>query len=284
MFGPPGSGKSLLAKSLLSILPDLNEEEFLEVNRIYSLCGLLEGSLLNTRPFRNPYQHISIPALLGGGSQLNPGEITLAHRGILFLDELTQFKTQAIEMLRQPLEDGSIEIIHTNQRMVYPANFTLVAASNPCPCGFLASQKQCLCSEFELQRYRSRISGPILDRLDLTLRVDPLKNLEQNDQQKVESSALVKARVERAVAWQEKRYANTQFLDNSSLTSQAVLYFCSITAEAKKALDDLASKQKFSTRAYFKIFKIARTIADLDQIEFIQKEHLLQALNFRDFF
>lgn len=284
MFGPPGSGKSLLAKALLSILPDLSEEEFLEVNRIYSLCGLLKGSLLSGRPFRAPYQHISIPALLGGGAQLNPGEITLAHRGILFLDELTQFKNQAIEMLRQPMEDGLIEITHASRRITYPANFTLLAASNPCSCGFLGSQKQCLCSEFELHRYRSRFSGPILDRLDLTLRVDPLKDMKEMKQQKSESSTVVKLRVERAVAWQKKRYIKTSFLDNSSLSSQAVLHFCSISSEAKKALDDLANKQKFSTRTYFKIFKVARTIADLEQVKVIQKEHLLQALNFRDFF
>lgn len=284
MFGPPGSGKSLLAKSLLSILPALSEEEFLEVNRIYSLCGLLKGSLLSSRPFRTPYQHISIAALLGGGAQLSPGEITLAHRGVLFLDEFTQFKPQAIEMLRQPLEDGLIEIIHSNQRRTYPANFTLIAASNPCPCGFLGSQKLCRCSEFELQHYRSRFSGPILDRLDLTLRIDPLEKIKSTNLQNTESSALVRVRVNQAVAWQVKRYAQTSFLDNSSLTSQAVLHFCSISSLAKKALDDLANKQKFSTRTYFKIFKVARTIADLEQVEVIQKEHLLQALNFRDFF
>jgi magnesium chelatase family protein len=284
MFGQPGSGKSLLAKALISILPALSEEEFLEVNRIYSLCGLLKGSLLSKRPFRTPYQHISIAALLGGGAQLSPGEITLAHRGVLFLDEFTQFKSQAIEMLRQPLENGSIEIIHSNQRRTYPADFTLLAASNPCPCGFLGSQKLCRCSEFELQRYRSRFSGPILDRIDLTLRVDPLENLKEASQQATEISAVVRARVQQAVAWQVKRYANTSFLDNSSLTPQAVLDFCLISPRAKKALDEFANRQKFSTRSYFKIFKVARTIADLAQVQVIQKEHLLQALNFRDFF
>lgn len=283
MFGSPGSGKSLLAQALLSILPDLSEEEFLEVNRIYSLCGLLQNSLLSSRPFRSPHQSISQIALIGGGFYQTPGEISLAHRGILFLDEFAEFKHQLIEMLRQPLETGLIEINRGKQRCIYPANFTLVAASNPCPCGFAGSKHKCRCSEYELQRYRSRFSGPILDRIDLMLRIEAIE-IKEMAENKAESSLQIKKRVERAVALQRQRYVKTAFLNNSNLDSQAVLHFCEISTEAKKILDLMASHQKLSTRGYFKIFKVARTIADLAEKKTIQKEDVLEAFNFRDFF
>ncbi|AKM81591.1 MAG: hypothetical protein UT13_C0001G0631 [Candidatus Pacebacteria bacterium GW2011_GWF2_38_9] len=283
MFGSPGSGKSLLAQALLSILPDLSEEEFLEVNRIYSLCGLLQNSLLSSRPFRSPHQSISQIALIGGGFYQTPGEISLAHRGILFLDEFAEFKHQLIEMLRQPLETGLIEINRGKQRCIYPANFTLVAASNPCPCGFAGSKHKCRCSEYDLQRYRSRFSGPILDRIDLMLRIEAIE-IKEMVENRAESSLQIKKRVERAVALQRQRYAKTAFLNNSNLDSQAVLHFCEISTEAKKILDLMASHQKLSTRGYFKLFKVARTIADLAEKKTIQKEDVLEAFNFRDFF
>ncbi len=284
MFGSPGSGKSLLAQALLSILPDLSEEEFLEVNRIYSICGLLKGSLLNTRPFRSPHQSISQLALIGGGFYQTPGEISLAHRGILFLDEFAEFKHQLIEMLRQPLETGLIEVNQGNQRCLYPADFTLVAASNPCPCGFAGSSKhRCRCSEYDLKRYQSRFSGPILDRIDLMLHVEAVEitDIETNH---AESSSSIKERVLQAVALQKKRYLKTPFRDNANLSSQAVTDFCQIDSSAKKILDLMANHKKLSTRGYFKLFKVARTIADLAATEVIQKEHVLEAFNFRDFF
>jgi len=283
MFGSPGSGKSLLAQALLSILPDLSEEEFLEVNRIYSLCGLLQNSLLSSRPFRSPHQSISQIALIGGGFYQNPGEISLAHRGILFLDEFAEFKHQLVEMLRQPLEAGLIEINRGKQRCVYPANFTLVAASNPCPCGFAGSKHKCRCSEYDLQRYRSRFSGPILDRIDLMLRIEAIE-IKEMAENKAESSLQIKKRVEQAVALQRQRYAQTAFLNNSNLDSQAVIHFCEISTKAKQMLDLMASHQKLSTRGYFKLFKVARTIADLAEKKMIQKEDVLEAFNFRDFF
>lgn len=288
LFGPPGSGKSLLAHSLLSILPDLNEAEFLEVNKIYSLCGLLNNTLLNTRPFRAPHQSISQTALIGGGLLGIPGEISLAHRGILFLDEFAQFKPQLLEMLRQPLETGQIVFSYAKQHCLYPARFTLVAASNPCPCGFAGSQHPCRCSEYDLHRYRAKFSGPILDRIDLMLRVDslPIKQLEQAllSSSKASNSVILKLRVEKARQKQRQRYLKTTFNTNADLDSQAVLHFCQIDETAYKLLNTMANYKKVSARSYFKLFKVAQTIADLEEAKIIHKEQVLQAFSFRDFF
>lgn len=284
MFGSPGSGKSLLSQALLSILPDLSEEEFLEVNRIYSICGLLQGSLLTKRPFRAPHQSISQLALLGGGFYQTPGEISLAHRGILFLDEFSEFKHQLIEMLRQPLETGLIEISRASKRCVYPANFTLVAASNPCPCGFAGSNRQkCRCSDYEIQRFRSRFSGPILDRIDLMLRVEEMA-LSDLPKTQAESSAKIKERVMTALKYQNQRYKGSVFRRNADLNAKAIFQFSQIDSEAESTLNLMANYRKLSTRAYLKIFKVARTIADLSQAKTINKEHVLEAFSFRDFF
>lgn len=283
MFGSPGSGKSLLAQALLSILPDLNEAEFLEINRIYSLCGLLKNSLLTRRPFRAPHQSIAKVALIGGGFYQTPGEISLAHRGILFLDEFAQFKHQLIEMLRQPLETGVIEISGGKQRCVYPANFSLVAASNPCPCGFAGSQQPCRCTPHDLKRYQARFSGPILDRIDLMLRIEAVE-ISALASKTAESSSLVKKRVTEAVNLAQKRYLNTPYRSNAQLDSQAVFALCQIEAEAKRTLDLMANYKKLSTRGYFKLIKVARTIADLNQKKVIQKEDVLEAFSYRDFF
>lgn len=283
MFGSPGSGKSLLAQALLSILPDLSETEFLEINRIYSLCGLLKNSLLTRRPFRSPHQSISKVALIGGGFYQAPGEISLAHRGVLFLDEFGEFKHQLIEMLRQPLETGLIEISGGKSRCIYPANFSLVAASNPCPCGFAGSQQPCRCTPYDLKRYQARFSGPILDRIDLMLRIEAVEVSALATNQ-AESSSLVKKRVTEAVNLQQKRYLGTIYSSNAELDSQAVLAFCQMDSEAKKMLDLMANYKKLSTRGYFKLIKVARTIADLKQKMAIQKEEVLEAFAFRDFF
>jgi len=283
MFGSPGSGKSLLAQALLSILPDLNEEEFLEINRIYSLCGLLKNSLLAHRPFRSPHQSISKTALIGGGFYQTPGEISLAHRGILFLDEFAEFKHQLIEMLRQPLETGVIEISGGKQRCIYPANFSLVAASNPCPCGFAGSQQTCRCTPHDLKRYQARFSGPILDRIDLMLRIEAVE-ISVLATKQTENSSSIKKRVMEAVNLQQKRYLNTPYSSNADLDSQAVFTLCQIETEAKKMLDLMANYKKLSTRGYFKLIKVARTIADLGQKQTIQKEDILEAFGYRDFF
>lgn len=283
LFGAPGSGKSLLAEALLSILPDLSETEFLEINRIYSLCGLLQNSLLTHRPFRSPHQSIAKVALIGGGFYQTPGEISLAHRGILFLDEFAQFKHQLIEMLRQPLETGVIEISGGKQRCVYPANFCLVAASNPCPCGFAGSQQPCRCTPHDLKRYQARFSGPILDRIDLMMRIETVE-IAALASKAAESSQAVKKRVTAAVNLAQKRYLATPYSNNADLDSQAVLALCQIETEAKQMLDLMANYKKLSTRAYFKLFKVARTIADLAQKNTIQKTDVLEAFSYRDFF
>jgi len=283
MFGEPGAGKSLLARALQSILPDLNEREFLEVNRIYSLCGLIKESLLTKRPFRAPHQSITQLGLIGGGPQHLLGEITLAHRGILFLDEFAEFKPGLIEMLRQPLETGQIELRRAKQQLLYPSDFTLLAASNPCPCGFAGSAKACRCSEFDQKRYQARFSGPILDRIDLSLRIEPVQIAELGSNQTTENSSSIKARVKLARKIQEQRYGKLG-LSNSRLYSQAVLELCQIHSEAKKALDAFASHKQLSTRGYFKLFKVAQTLADLSQAKIIYKEHVLEVLGLRDFF
>ncbi len=283
MFGSPGSGKSLLAQALLSILPDLSEEEFLEINRIYSLCGLLNDSLLTRRPFRSPHQSISQTALIGGGFYQTPGEISLAHRGILFLDEFAEFKHQLIEMLRQPLETGLIEISGGKSRCIYPADFSLVAASNPCSCGFTGSQHPCRCTPHDLRRYQAKFSGPILDRIDLMLRIEAVE-ISALANKAAESSQAVKKRVTAAVNLAQKRYLATPYNSNAQLDSQAVLALCQIESEAKKILDVMANCKKLSTRGYFKIFKVARTIADLAQKTTIQKADVLEAFSYRDFF
>lgn len=283
MFGSPGSGKSLLAQALLSILPDLSEEEFLEINRIYSLCGLLKNSLLTRRPFRSPHQSIAKVALIGGGFYQTPGEISLAHRGVLFLDEFAEFKHQLIEMLRQPLETGVIEISGGKQRCVYPANFSLVAASNPCPCGFAGSQQTCRCTPHDLKRYQARFSGPILDRIDLMLRIEAVE-ISALAGKTAENSHAVKKRVTAAVNLAQKRYLATPYSSNAQLDSQAVLSLCQIESAAKQMLDLMANYKKLSTRGYFKIFKVARTIADLAQKDTIQKTDVLEAFSYRDFF
>lgn len=283
MFGEPGSGKSLLARALQSILPDLNEREFLEVNRIYSLCGLIKESLLTKRPFRAPHQSITQLGLIGGGPQHLLGEITLAHRGILFLDEFAEFKPGLIEMLRQPLETGQIELRRARAQLLYPADFTLVAASNPCPCGFAGSSKACRCSEFDLKRYQARFSGPILDRIDLSMRIEPVQITELHGKNSAESYSSVRKRVQRAREVQAKRFGKTD-LSNARLDSQAVLELCQIHPEAKQALDAFANLRQLSTRSYFKIFKVAQTLADLNQANMIYKEQVLAALGLRDFF
>lgn len=283
MFGEPGAGKSLLAKALQGILPDLSQQEFLEVNRIYSLCGLIKDSLLTKPPLRAPHQSVTQLGLIGGGPQHLLGEITLAHRGVLFLDEFAEFKPGLIEMLRQPLETGQIELRRARTQLLYPADFTLVAASNPCPCGLAGSTKACRCSESDLKRYQARFSGPILDRLDLSLRIEPVQITEIGSKQIVENSSSVRARVQRAREVQAKRFGKMD-LSNSRLDSQAVLELCQIHPEAKKALDAFANLKQLSTRSYFKLFKVAQTLADLSQAKIIYKEQVLGALGLRDFF
>jgi len=282
LFGPPGAGKSMLAQALLSILPAMNEEEFLEVNRLYSLAGLLERGLLTKRPFRAPHHSISSAALIGGAKQ-NVGEIVLAHRGILFMDEFAEFSRSTLEILRQPLEQGQISIQRVDQRHTYPCDFTLVAAANPCACGFTGSRKACRCSLHQLQNYRSKFSGPLLDRIDLSLRIQEVQ-LRQITLSARSESATIRAQVNTAVARQRKRYQGTQFLRNNRLSSREVLQFCRLTAKARQLAQAAALRHQLSTRAYFKLIKVAQTIADLQESDEIQQEHVVEAFSLRESF
>ncbi len=284
MSGPPGSGKTLLARTMPSILPKLNLEESLEITKIYSVAGKLpkEISLITTRPFRSPHHTASGVALVGGGAWPRPGEISLAHRGILFLDEFAEFPRSILESLRQPLEDGVVHISRAAGNITFPAKFILVAATNPCPCGFLSDeQKPCTCTSAQIANYRKKLSGPIIDRIDLHLEVPRIKfdKLTSNDM--AESSTTIKERVEKARIIQNKRFANTKFITNSEMDSKAVKRFCEIDNTTTKLLRDTVERMHLSARSYFKVLKIARTIADLEGSTKILLNHVAEALQYR---
>lgn len=284
MSGPPGSGKTLIAKTMPSILPDLTLEEALELTKIYSVAGYLSSgaSLVTSRPFRSPHHTASGAALVGGGAWPKPGEISLAHRGVLFLDEFAEFTRQVLENLRQPLEDGVINISRAAGNLAFPAKFILVAAMNPCPCGFAGdSEKKCICSAGQILAYRKKISGPILDRIDLHIEV-PRINFEKLSSIKPEETSIsIKKRVQQAIKAQKMRFQNTQFITNSEMTSEAVKRFCKIDASSTALLRGAVDKHHLSARAYFRILKLARTIADLSNEENISSSHIAEALQYR---
>ncbi len=285
MTGSPGSGKTLMAKCFASILPPLELSEALELTKIYSICGLLSQSepLMTKRPFRAVHHTASANGIIGGGSNPKPGEITLAHRGVLFLDEMVEFPRSVLEVLRQPLEDGEIVISRTRHSIKYPAKFMLLGAMNPCPCGYLGDkEKQCTCSEFQISRYQSRLSGPLLDRIDLHVDVPRLTAEELlNTQPSNETSANIRQRVVRARKIQAERYQNDGILTNSELTSKLIKKYCIIDKSGADILKLAAVKYQLSGRRYDRILKLARTIADLDGSKDIRQTHLMQALQYR---
>jgi len=287
MMGSPGSGKTLMAKCFASILPPLELQEALELTKIYSICGLLPQNepLITTRPYRPVHHSASAVGIIGGGSNPKPGEITLAHRGVLFLDEMVEFPRNVLETLRQPLEDGEVGITRAQTSIKYPADFMLLGAMNPCPCGFLGdSQKQCTCSEFQIQRYRSRLSGPLLDRIDLQIEVPRLSPEELlNMKDEAESSHCIRERVVKARKIQAKRYGNDSILANSELNSDLIKRYCKIDAPSESMLKTAIIKFNLSGRSYDRILKLARTIADLDSAENISQMHIAQALQYRTF-
>ncbi len=284
-IGPPGSGKTLLAKTLSTILPRLDMEESLEITKIFSIAGRLakDTSLITTRPFRSPHHTASAVSLVGGGSYPRPGEISLAHRGVLFLDEFAEFSRPVLENLRQPLEDGEITVSRAKGSLYFPARFMLVAAMNPCPCGHSGDpERVCSCSPFQVARYRQKISGPILDRIDLHIDVPRVKfeKLEGKNTG-AEKSSVIRARVESARAVQKERFRDRACRTNAEMTSQMVKEFCALNPETREILKNAVTQMKLSARAYMRILKVARTIADLAQSSTVEVSHLAEALQYR---
>lgn len=284
MTGSPGSGKTLMAKCIPSILPPLELSEAFELTKIYSIAGLLspDKPLMNKRPFRTVHHTASANGIIGGGINPKPGEITLAHRGVLFLDEMVEFPRNVLETLRQPLEDGEIVISRTKMSIKYPAHFMLVGAMNPCPCGFLGDkEKQCTCSDTQIQRYQSRLSGPLLDRIDLVINVPRLTTDELIQKGESEPSAKIRERIVRARKIQAQRYKNNGILTNSELTTKLIKKYCVLSDKCTEILKFAAQKYNLSGRKYNRILKLARTIADLDNSENITELHISQALQYK---
>ncbi len=269
---------------MVTILPDMNLEEMLEVTKIYSILGLnsTEEPIITTRPFRNPHHTVTQISLVGGGKYPRPGEVSLANYGILFLDELPEFNKSSLESLRGPLEDRKISISRLNTTITYPCKFMLIASMNPCKCGYYGSkEKKCSCTSEQIKKYINRVSGPLLDRIDIHIEVNPIKYSQIETKQKIETSKDIKIRVNRARKIQIERYKKINIFSNSELTPQLIEKFCTITNSGKKILEIAIDKLGLSMRAYHKILKVARTIADLEASEKIEEKHLAEAIQYR---
>lgn len=284
LIGPPGSGKSMLAKRVPSILPDMTFAEMIETTKIHSISGALHGDgLITVRPFRAPHHTVTAVGLGGGGSgTIRPGEVSLAHHGVLFLDELPEFSRSALEVLRQPIEDEVITISRSGQNCTYPCSIMVIAAMNPCPCGYYGDPKHnCTCSETKIRRYLNRVSGPLLDRFDIHVEVPPVEFSELRTKESSEPSAAIKRRVDKARAVQQERFKGSKTTCNAKINATQFERYCVIDGEAERTLKHAFETLGFTARAYDRVLKVARTIADLDGAEIIRSIHVLEAIQYR---